>query len=90
MSKPSDLRISDHAVLRWLERIEGVKADDVRARIRLAASIGVRDVDGYIHFGRGCLAVEDGAVKTVLGPGQTASKAHRNRLYKQRRKGVRA
>lgn len=84
MSKPSVLSIPDHAVLRWLERVEGINAEDVRNRIRLAASLGLPDADGYIHLGKCCLAIEGGVVKTVLGPGQKVANSHRTRLYRQR------
>lgn len=37
------LRVSDHAVLRWLERVEGVNVHAIRRRIRRAVIRGVKE-----------------------------------------------
>lgn len=34
------LRVSDHAVLRWLQRVEGVNVEAIRRRIAEAARVG--------------------------------------------------
>lgn len=37
----SSLRVTDHAVLRWLERVEGVDVDSIKRRIARAVRRGV-------------------------------------------------
>jgi hypothetical protein len=74
--------VSDHAVLRWLERVEGIDLFEIRERIRRACEIGMPDKDGYIHFGRGQIVIEKGSVVTVLAIGQRSQKS---RTMKRRR-----
>lgn len=42
MSNRDPIMVSDHAVLRWLERVEGVDVARIRRRIRRAVINGVR------------------------------------------------
>ena len=91
MSVAAPMWVSDHAVLRWLERVEGIDPDVIRDRIRLAASIGVPDHDGYVHFGKGSLVIEQGKIITVLAIGQRAEKARKiQRRRKRQRQGANA
>lgn len=78
--------ISDHAVLRWLERVDGVDLSEVRERIKLACEIGMVDDDGAIHVGFAKIILENGRVVTVLGAGQRPTEARRMR---RRRKAAR-
>lgn len=60
--------VSDHAVLRWLERIEGVDIDGLRARIARSAEVGVAFGAGVVVVSGGKLILEGDVVVTVLRP----------------------
>lgn len=59
--------VSDHAVLRYLERVEGVDVAAVRRRIAAAVRISERHegVSGVLHGGLR-YKIRDGVVVTVL------------------------
>jgi hypothetical protein len=62
----ADVRVSDHAVLKWLERVHGIDVEFFRAEIRSiagpAAAVGAAALrrDGFIYKFSG------GAVVTVV------------------------
>jgi uncharacterized membrane protein len=61
-------RVSDHAVVRYLERVEGKDINAVRAKIvtpRVAAALGVLPTCHVIQGGHR-LVVRDGMVTTVI------------------------
>lgn len=64
-------RVSDHAVIRYLERIVGVDVEAIRADIRLLASESVqfKNCDGFWNkeFGAVFMLNEENAVVTILG-----------------------
>jgi hypothetical protein len=69
----SDLgyRISDHAVLRWLERVHGVDIEFFRQQVldeveRAVLAFGDQDAVGDASS----FVIENNVVVTVLGPGQ--------------------
>lgn len=43
------VRVSDHAVLRWLERVEGVNVDAIRRRIAKAVHRGAVEGAGGVR-----------------------------------------
>ncbi|OJY35791.1 MAG: hypothetical protein BGP11_16070 [Rhodobacterales bacterium 65-51] len=82
-----NLRVSDHAVLRYLERAGGFRIEELRAAIagRLAEAVeaGERQIlmDGVIFVVRGSLCEEGGLnVTTVLlAPEQCKRRPRRRR-----------
>lgn len=62
----ADVRVSDHAIIRYLERVEGLDMDIIRAEILAiagpAAAAGAKVLrrDGYTYI------IERGAIVTVL------------------------
>lgn len=77
--------VSDHAVLRWLERVEGVDLEEVRNRIRAAYEIGMPDKDGYVHFGKGQIVAEGNRIVTVLALGHRSEGLRKVRRRRKRR-----
>ncbi|UWQ31320.1 hypothetical protein K3555_11935 [Leisingera sp. M527] len=67
MKKPSRPQVSDHAVLRFLERVKGVNVNAVRRRIGKAVTLGdaFPDATGVIHGGH-VYKLRNGVVTTVL------------------------
>lgn len=71
--------VTDHALLRWMERVKGIDLDAIRAEIatpdiRAAIAAGVRSVVTHGHT----LVIENGFVITVLLPGmRPKNKGHR-------------
>ncbi len=69
----SDLgfRVSDHAVLRWLERVHGIDVDHFRAEILAEVERSVLAMGDADAVGDASSFVLDGSVVvTVLAPGQ--------------------
>jgi len=60
------MRVSDHALLRYIERILGIDVESVRAEIALLAAPDSPDLAR--------LVVEDGVVVTVLGEGMRVNR----------------
>ena len=62
----ADVRVSDHAVVRWLERVHGIDMeffrDEIRAIAGPAAAVGAAALrkDGFVY------KLSDGAVVTVV------------------------
>lgn len=63
-----ELEISEHAVLRYAERVLGLDQDEVRAKIVACVAPFVRALgDGKYPVGNGCVAVvHNGAVVSVV------------------------
>jgi hypothetical protein len=66
--------VTDHALLRWLERVQGIDIEAVRAEIAARAercvaaaeSIGTRPAQYVVLSGDARLIVRQGAVVTVV------------------------
>jgi hypothetical protein len=60
--------VSDHAVLRWLERVEGYDIESLRADIARIAAIGIAHRAPVVIVGRGKVVMNEAstAVLTVL------------------------
>lgn len=89
-------RVTDHAVLRWLERIEGVDVAALRARLTRAAHLGVTVGAPVVVVGRGRLVLRadaaglaDVAVVTVLAAPPEMMPARADDPNKRRRLGTR-
>ncbi len=67
--KPGTILVSDHAVLRWLERVEGYDIEALRADIARIAAIGLAHGAPVVIAGRGKIVIADNAVTTVLKSG---------------------
>lgn len=65
MTTPAPL-VTDHALLRWLERVEGLDLDALRARIAAHAAVGEKFGAKSVVVGAGKLVLERGVVITVL------------------------
>lgn len=61
-----DVIVSDHAVLRWLERVEGFDVEALRKRLGEAARIGLRHGAAGVLLGAGRLVLRDCVVVTTL------------------------
>lgn len=72
--KPTERQVADHAIIRYLERIEGVDIEAAKARIRAyteaCSTTGVR---GILLHPDGNMVVTNraGLIVTVLPPGAT-------------------
>ena len=63
--RPS-IAVSDHAVLRWLGRAEGLDIGALRARIAAAAAVGIRYGAAVVVVADVKIVTEDEVVVTVL------------------------
>jgi len=63
--------VSDHALLRWLERVEGLDIADLRARIARSAEVGLAYGASIVVVAGGKLILEGDVVVTVLRPHHT-------------------
>lgn len=61
--------VSDHAVLRWLERVHGLDVAKTRAEMLRAVAAGATGPDGMVYVGNCSVVVEDGAIVTVYPKG---------------------
>jgi len=70
--KPSVPIVSDHAILRWMERVEGYDIEALRSAIARAGAVGIRYGAKSVVVGKGKLVITDdgAAVSTVLSRGQ--------------------
>lgn len=77
----SNLRVSDHAMLRWLERAGGLDIEDLRARLGAtlgragAAARSMGTIDYLIVIDGLTYVVRDGIVATILLDASSTSKA---------------
>jgi hypothetical protein len=58
--------VTDHALLRYLERALGMDLEALRREIARAAAKGVAHGAPVVIFGGGKLVIHDGVVRTVL------------------------
>ena len=75
MSKHRPIPVTDHAVLRHLERSGLVDVVAIRAALGRAGAIAVAHGAKYVVTGRVKLVVVDGVVVTVLGRDMLESRA---------------
>lgn len=66
MTRRPTIAVSDHAVLRWLERVEGLDVAALRNQIAAHAAVGLSYGCDRVVVGAGKLVIEDGTVATVL------------------------
>lgn len=68
--------ISDHAVLRYLERVKGIDMAAIRAEMRSPALETARDFGAPVVIGRNGerLIIENGVVVTVIGKARNAGR----------------
>jgi hypothetical protein len=64
-SRRPPVDVSDHAVLRWLERIEGVDIQAIRRRIQRSAEIAEDYGAPAVIVGAARLVIHNGVVVTV-------------------------
>lgn len=60
------LDVSDHAVLRWLERVEGVDVGGIRRRIAMAAQNAADLGAGGVRVEGVTFKLEHGPIRTVV------------------------
>lgn len=80
-------RVSDHALVRYLERVHGIDMDKARAEIRRMCdeSVPFSKCEGLWHAkGMVFITSDDGAVVTVLGEGQVSTYIGRKLMNGQR------
>lgn len=62
--------VPDHALLRFLERVDGVKVEETRKLIQLLAQPAMDAGARFVSIGDGFrLCIKAGVVTTVLAPG---------------------
>ena len=66
MTREPEIVVTNHAILRWLERVDGVDIEALRRRLAAAARIGARHGASGVIVGRGRLVLRARVVKTVL------------------------
>ncbi len=64
----STVLVSDHAVLRWLERVEGLDIAALRNQIAASAAVGLAYGSRVVVVAGGKLILEGETVVTVLRP----------------------
>ena len=86
-NKATDIRVSDHAIVRYLERIEGMDIDALRRRI--AGGVGLGDIADVV--GQAVVPVEawrvviyNDCVITVLGPRRKRKRKRKKRKRSER------
>ena len=64
--------ISDHAIVRWLERVKGVDIEAIRAEMRTPALAKADEFGCPVLIGRHGerLVIRDGVVTTVIAKGR--------------------
>lgn len=77
--------VSDHAVLRWLERVRGLDIDAVKAEIREKVYPAVAMGATCFAIGDTRFAIENGVITTVMTRRQRKNKAWRGRAKGRRR-----
>ncbi|MCP1550687.1 MULTISPECIES: hypothetical protein [Methylorubrum] len=66
----SDISITDHALLRWMERIHGVDVEGWRALMRDEVTASLKAFDGRLIPRAAGFVMAEGRVVTVLDDGQ--------------------
>ncbi len=62
------ISVSDHAVLRWLERVEGLDIAGLREQIARSAAVGLAYGSRVVVVSGGKIILEGETVVTVLRP----------------------
>ncbi|GAB6842345.1 hypothetical protein HNR00_003554 [Methylorubrum rhodinum] len=75
------LSITDHALLRWLERIHGIDVEGFREKLREEAVASLVAYGDLREADTGTFVVDNGVVITVLGPGQHVIGAPHRRSF---------
>ena len=67
--KPNDLIVSEHSLLRYIERVIGIDLEEIRAKILPDDKVSEIKAMGNCSYGLGdhTIKVKDGVVVTVLG-----------------------
>lgn len=73
MSRRPTVMVTDHAVVRWLERVAGFDITALRNQIAASAEIGLAHGAKTVVVSGGKLVLEGEAVVTVLRPYQIRS-----------------
>lgn len=71
MSRP--VVVTDHALLRWLERIHGIDVEGFREMLQAEATAALRAYGVERGDEDGTFIIDNGTVITVLAPGQVIS-----------------
>ena len=58
--------VTDHALLRWFERVEGYDIEALRAAIARSGAIGIKYGARSVIIGKGKLVINEDVVITVL------------------------
>lgn len=75
------LSITDHALLRWLERIHGIDVEGFRMLLRREAVASLDAYGALREADTGTFVIDNGTLITVLGPGQSIISApHRKSI----------
>jgi hypothetical protein len=78
--------VSDHAVLRWLERVHGLDVAGTRAEMLRAVAGGAAGPDGMVYVGNCSVVVDNGAIVTVYPKGaKPRLKPHDREKFARRR-----
>lgn len=72
--KKSRVEVTDHAVMRYLERVYHVDVEGLRRRIGKMADLGIVHGATRVNVGKARLVLEGNKVMTVTGRGSTYEK----------------
>lgn len=67
--------VTDHALLRWMERIRGMNLDMMRAEIALTCADALQAGATSLITPEGTFVFDGGKIVTVLEPGNRAGRA---------------
>lgn len=76
----SNLEITDHALLRWMERVHGVDVETWRALMQAEIEDSLSAYEGRADTSVPEFVIQNGRVVTCIGPG--------HRIKEQRRPGA--
>lgn len=68
--------ITDHAIIRYLERVKGVDIDAIRAEMQSATLVAAVEFGAKVLIGRNGerFVIRDGVVVTVIGKARSAGR----------------
>lgn len=69
--RPAGPIVTDHAIVRWLERVEGLDVVALREQIARSAAVGLAFGSRIVVVSGGKLILEGATVVTVLRPAHT-------------------
>jgi len=73
MTRRTPISVTDHAVVRWLERVEGFDVAALRRQIAASAAVGLAHGAAIVVVAGGKLILDGDVVVTVLRPTQVSS-----------------